>query len=105
MATSRADRAKQFMAFDALKGLQEAYREKEIIYEDRIDLSEESERELSEKLLMIEPGTTIQVKYYKNRKYETILGTVKKINPVKRKIVMEDEINININDIADITII
>ena len=35
MAISRLDRAKQFMAFDALKGLQEAYREKEIIYEEK----------------------------------------------------------------------
>lgn len=105
MAISRADRAKQFMAFDALKGLQEAYREKEIIYEDRIDLSEESERELSEKLLMIEAGTVVRIKYYKNRKYQTILGTVKKINSVKRKIMMEDETSININDIVDITII
>jgi len=105
MATSRADRAKQFMAFDALKGLQEAYREKEIEYDDRIDLSEESEKELSEKLVMIEHGTTIKIKYYLNRKYITVLGIVKKIDTIKRKIILEDETSININDIVNIEII
>ena len=34
----RADRAKQFMPFDALKGLQDASREKEIEYEQRKEL-------------------------------------------------------------------
>lgn len=105
MATSRADRAKQFMAFDALKGLQEAYREKEIEYDDRIDLSEEAERELSEKLVMIEHGTGINIKYYCNRKYITILGVVKKIDTIKRKIILEDETIINLNDIVNIDII
>ena len=37
---SREDRAKQFMPFDALKGLQEALREKEIEYEQRKELTE-----------------------------------------------------------------
>ena len=32
---SRVDRAKQFLPFDALKGLQEALREKEIEYEEK----------------------------------------------------------------------
>ena len=105
MAISRLDRAKQFMAFDALKGLQEAYREKEIIYEERRYLSEETEKEISEKLLMLNAGSLVKIKYYKNRKYETILGVIKKINLVKRKIIMEDETNIFINDIIDVIIL
>ena len=35
-------RAKQFLPFDALKGLQEALREKEQEQEEKIELSEES---------------------------------------------------------------
>ena len=42
MQFSRTNRAKQFLPFDALKGLQEALREKEIQYEDRKELSEET---------------------------------------------------------------
>ena len=37
MAISRADRAKQFLAFDALKGLHEALRQKEIEHEQKVD--------------------------------------------------------------------
>ena len=43
MAISRLDRAKQFMPFDALKGLQEALRSKEIEYEEKKELSEEEQ--------------------------------------------------------------
>ena len=41
---SRIERAKQFLPFDALTGLQEALRqiEKEMEYDEKIELSEES---------------------------------------------------------------
>ena len=42
-------RAKQFLPFDALKGLQEALREKEIEHEEKIELSEETLSELNNK--------------------------------------------------------
>ena len=48
MAISRADRARQFLPFDALKGLNEALRSKEIEYEDRKDLSEDEEEKMKE---------------------------------------------------------
>ena len=35
---NRVARAKQFLPFDALKGLQEALREKEVEYEEKKDL-------------------------------------------------------------------
>ncbi len=35
MQVNRISRAKQFLPFDALKGLQEALKEKEIEYEER----------------------------------------------------------------------
>ena len=42
MQINRIARAKQFLPFDALKGLQEALKEKEIEYEERKELSEDS---------------------------------------------------------------
>ena len=42
----RAERAKQFMPFAALKGYEEALREKEKIVVPRIELSEEMKEEL-----------------------------------------------------------
>lgn len=46
---NRADRAKQFAPFDALKGLQEALREKEEMHEkkENIELLEEAKEEIS----------------------------------------------------------
>ena len=58
---SREDRAKQFMPFDALKGLSEELRKKEIEYEDRRELSEETLEELSEEFNNIENGDIIKM--------------------------------------------
>ena len=45
---SREDRAKQFMPFAALRGYEEAIKEKEKIIVDKIELSEEKKNELDE---------------------------------------------------------
>ena len=42
MAISKLDRAKQFLPFDALSGFREALREKEIEYEEKIELTEQT---------------------------------------------------------------
>ena len=54
MAVER--RAKQFAPFAALKGFEDAVREKEIIYEPRRILSEERKNELDMKLRMLKRG-------------------------------------------------
>ena len=76
MGISRSDRARQFLPFDALKGLQEALREKEIELDERKELSEESIEELSNKLQMVERGNKVRLVYYHQRKYRQIEGTV-----------------------------
>ena len=50
---NRVARAKQFLPFDALKGLQEALREKEIEYEEKKDLSEDTLNELNNKFCLL----------------------------------------------------
>ena len=59
-------RAKQFLPFDALKGLQEALREKEQEQEEKIELSEESLLELNNSFNKIEIGSKVKIKFYKN---------------------------------------
>ena len=66
---ARADRAKLFVPFDALKGLQEILRQKEMEIEERKELSEESLMELQEELDKIDIGSYVTIKYYKNNKY------------------------------------
>ena len=102
MAISRADRARQFLPFDALKGLNEALRSKEIEYEDRKDLSEEEEEKISNVLLSLESGNNIRVKYYYKRQYILLKGIIKKIDPIKKQILFIDENIIQFNDIIEI---
>lgn len=102
MVENRVARARQFLPFDALKGLQEALREKEIEYEVKKDLSEDCLNELNNKFNQIEKGTLIRIKYYKNGRYSEIKGIVTNIDYIKKKIQINKEYNINICDIVNI---
>ena len=101
---SRTDRAKQFLPFDALKGLQEALREKEKEYEQKKELSEESLMELEKQFNKIEKGSNVNIKYYKNKKYVKITGGVTNIDYIKKKIQINQSENINMCDILEIIV-
>jgi len=98
------DRARQFMPFDALKGLQEALREKEKEVEMRKELSEESLSQLNEQLQRISPGDIIKIKFYKAQQYVEIKDKIDSIDVIYRKIVMETGQKINFNDVISIEI-
>ncbi len=104
MVVNRVARAKQFLPFDALAGLQEALREKEVEYEEKKDLSEETLTKLDESFNKIEIGSNVKIKYYKNRKYNEIIGEVTNIDYVRKKIQINKSENINISDIINISI-
>lgn len=97
-------RAKQFLPFDALKGLQEALREKEKEQEEKIELSEESLLELNNSFNKIEIGSKVKIKFYKNNRYVEISGIITNIDYIKKKIQIENFQNINITDIVSISV-
>ncbi len=97
-------RAKQFLPFDALKGLQEALREKEIEHEEKIELSEEILAELNNNFNKIEIGSKVRIKFYKNMKYIEISGIITNIDYIKKKIQIDQNQNINISDIVYISV-
>ena len=101
---SRSDRARQFLPFDALKGLQEALREKEIELEEKKELSEEIMQELSDKLQMIEKEDNVKITYYHKQRYWNIQGKVISKNPIQKKLILENDIKINFIDIINIEI-
>ena len=101
---NRVARAKQFLPFDALKGLQEALREKEIEYEEKKDLSEDTLNELNNKFNQIDNGSFVKITFYKNGKYSEIKERVTNIDYIKKKIQINKEYNINICDIVSILI-
>ena len=73
---SRGDRARQFAPFDAMKGLQEALRKKEYEHEkaDRIDVTEEKSKELSDKLLTLKKNGFVKVIYFFDGHYWEMKG-------------------------------
>lgn len=101
---NRQERAKQFLPFDALKGLQEALRkvEKEMEDVERIELSEESLEELENKFNRVKQGDIVSIKYYKNKRYIEIKGTITKIDYIKKRIQINKTEDISIYDILDI---
>lgn len=101
---NKVARAKQFLPFDALKGLQEALREKEIEYEDKKELSEDTLFELNNKFNQIENGKYVKMKYYKSGRYREIRGFVTNIDYIKKKIQINKVENINISDIIKILV-
>ena len=105
MGVSRSDRARQFLPFDALKGLQEALREKEVELDERKELSEESIEELSNKLQMVERGNKVRLVYYHQRKYRQIEGAVIDIKVIQKKLILESDLRINFADIIYVEII
>ena len=101
---NRVARAKQFLPFDALKGLQEALREKEVEYEEEKELSEDTLNDLNNKFNQIDNGSFVKITFYKNGKYSEIKGRVTNIDYIKKKIQINKKYNINVCDIVNILI-
>lgn len=76
----RADRAKQFMPFDALKGFRDALKEKEKICVPKIELTEYAKAELDLKLHQVHKNDIITVVYYKDQEYLKITGMVSRLD-------------------------
>ena len=101
-------RAKQFVPFAALRGLDETIRQQEIIYEPKRDLSEEKKNELDMKLRILTYGMKIQATYFQKfwkdpsvGQYHTLSGTIEFFDPsVHLRI---DDTEIQIQDICDLT--
>ena len=81
-------RAKQFMMFDAMKGLTEAIAEKERQYYPQKELTEERICEINRQLAGLRIGNITTVYYYcVNRKqYIEITGPLLKIDPLEKEI-------------------
>lgn len=102
---NRSDRAKQFMPFDALKGLHDALRLKEYEHEriQKGDVSEEKIAEMTSTLISAEKGQVVKVTYFENGHYKEVAGKMKlNIEFGELKV---DSKTISLDDIFDIVII
>ncbi len=101
---SRADRAKQFAPFDALKGLHDALRVKEYEHERVVkgESSEEKATELSKILINFEKDDEMSVKFYKDGHELILIG--KPELDIDNRIILINKTSINLDDILDIQI-
>lgn len=96
-----SDRAKQFMPFSALKGLEDALRAKEKVVVSKIELSPEMEDELDRKMHSLEKGKMAMVVYFCNGEYIKVTGMVARID-VTSRILQIVNTKISFEDIADV---
>lgn len=108
------DRAAQFSPFAALTGHEAAIRETARLTDRRLELDEDSRRILDEKLQLIQrwrregKSIVLSVTYFQpdERKsggsYVTVKGKVKKIKEYEKKLILEDDREISIENIIEI---
>jgi hypothetical protein len=100
------ERAKQFMPFDALKGLKEALKDREErrTRVPKIELSDDMADELSRVMARVELCSVIRIKFYCKGHYIDLQGTVLEKNIVYRFLKIGNE-RIYFDDILKIRII
>ena len=81
-----SQRAKQFMPFAALKGYQEALKEKERVLSERIELSEDQQRELNDRLLELKRGDGVELVYYEKGEYLKLAGLLVEVNEINKTV-------------------
>ncbi len=99
------DRARQFLPFDAQKGLKEAIRLKEIEYEriKRRDIDEDKCAKISDTLLNVEKNELVEVTYFEEGYYNTITGKIK--IKIEEESILVDKKIIKLFDLYDIKIL
>ena len=82
LGKNKAERAKIFMPFAALKGFEETLREKEKVVVKKKDLNEEEILMLNQKMATLEKGQMIKVVYFNKDEYIEIQGLVARLDKV-----------------------
>lgn len=103
------DRAAQFTPFQALTGYGEAIRETARITGEKAELTEEEKAVLDEKLrLLMDSGSEAAFTYFQpdgkksGGAYVTIMGAVKKLDPLEGRLILTDGTVIPIENILEI---
>lgn len=109
---SRADRAAQFSPFAALTGYEAAVRETARLTQGRITLSEEEKESINRVLLYLQDHLSEQppvlVTYFlpdqkkDGGAYLTLRGTLRRIAPLERQLLLTDGTQIPIDDITQL---
>ena len=99
---NRADRAKQFMPFAALKGFEEAIEKTKKPVFDRVILGEDAQAELDAALRELRLGDQVCITFYQDREYISLSGPVTGTDGINRLIFLSGR-PIPIDDITAIS--
>ena len=91
-------RAKQFMPFSALNGLELALLEKETRYQQKIQLDGEEIEKINRALQKLNVGSETSLVYFYNGIYTPINGKITKLNDIKQYLEI-DGIRVYFDDI------
>ena len=102
---NRADRAKQFMPFDALKGLKEELkkREERRLLVEKKEISEEETERISANLLKAEKGDGVKITFYRKGRYVCEEGILTEKN-FAHKFIAVNGVRVFFDDINDFCI-
>ena len=98
------DRAKIFLSFAALKGFEEALREKERIIVEKKTISEEMRLTISYRLSSLQKKDMVKVVFFNDGEYLEIQGLVSKIDSVNQELTVV-KTKIDFNDIYELRVI
>ena len=89
----RAERAKQFMPFAAVRGLDDALAEKEreMMLTDMPKLSEESLERLDRRLSGLIKGDVVRIAYHRDGERRSVEGILSSIDTVRRELKIGDD--------------
>ncbi|MCD8382187.1 MAG: YolD-like family protein [Clostridiales bacterium] len=109
---SMADRAAQFSPFAALTGYDAAVKETARLTEQRVELDEDEQRKVSERLSLLQSCLgefpEVEITYFipdmkkTGGKYSTVTGTVRKLDEYHRTLILLDGTRIPIDEIVDV---
>lgn len=97
----RANRAKQFMPFDAVKGLREALAQKERIIVPKRELSEEQKEELDWRIAQLHTKDMVTVTYFQDGEYLQATGMIAAVDTTRRILKLVNR-QIPFDDIAEL---
>ena len=88
-----AQRAKQFLPFDALPGLREALQKKEAAQErfEMPNYAEEERREMDQRLAAMQPGDLVALAYLRGGTRVFLQGNFGGINRRRRVLLLDDQ--------------
>lgn len=101
MEKTKLNRAKLFKSFDALKGLNEALREKEKIIVKKVEMLEDKAEKISNTLNILKKGDIAEITYFNFDNYYKITGIISQIDKTFKYLIIV-KTKINFDDILSI---